>query len=79
MEVEPLPADSPLNKLENVTLAPHLASFSDEGVHLHQLRVGKIIVDVANGKLPERKIVINKALYDEIAALPELANVPRAE
>jgi D-3-phosphoglycerate dehydrogenase len=78
MEVEPLPADSPLNQLDNVTLAPHLASFSDEGVHLHQLRVAKIIIDVANGKLPERKIVINKALYDEIAALPELANVERA-
>ena len=78
MEVEPLPADSPLNQMDNVTLAPHLASFSDEGVHLHQLRVAKIILDVANGKLPERKIVINKALYDEIAALPELANVEKA-
>jgi len=78
MEIEPLPADSPLNQMENVTLAPHLASFSDEGVHLHQLRVAKIILDVANGKLPERKIVINKALYDEIAALPELANVEKA-
>jgi D-3-phosphoglycerate dehydrogenase len=79
MEIEPLPAYSPLNQLDNVTLAPHLASYSDEGVHLHQLRVAKIILDVANGKLPERKIVINKQLYDEIAALPELANVPKAE
>jgi D-3-phosphoglycerate dehydrogenase len=78
MEVEPLPADSPLNQLDNVILAPHLASFSDEGVYLHQLRVAKIILDVAHGKLPERKIVINKALYDQIAALPELANVERA-
>ena len=60
MEVEPLPADSPLNSLDNVLLAPHLASFSDEGVYLHQLRVAKIILDVANGKMPERKIVINK-------------------
>ncbi len=79
MEVEPLSPDSPLTKLDNVILAPHLASFSDEGVHLHQLRVAKIILDVAHGKLPERKIVINKQLYDEIAALPELADVPRAE
>jgi phosphoglycerate dehydrogenase-like enzyme len=79
MEIEPLPAYSPLNQLDNVTLAPHLASYSDEGVHLHQLRVAKIILDVANGKLPERKIVINKQLYDEIAALPELASVPKAE
>jgi D-3-phosphoglycerate dehydrogenase len=78
MEVEPLPADSPLNSLDNVILAPHLASFSDEGVHLHQLRVAKIILDVYNGKMPERKIVINKSLYDELAAQPELANVEKA-
>ena len=78
MEVEPLPADSPLNSLDNVILAPHLASFSDEGVHLHQLRVAKIILDVYNGKMPERKIVINKALYDELVAQPELANVEKA-
>jgi len=78
MEIEPLPADSPLNSLENVILAPHLASFSDEGVYLHQLRVAKIILDVAHGKLPERKIVINKGLYDDVAARPLLANVEKA-
>lgn len=78
MEEEPLPADSPLNSLDNVILAPHLASFSDEGVHLHQLRVAKIIIDVAKGKLPERKIVINKALYDQLVSQPELANVEKA-
>jgi hypothetical protein len=47
-------------------------------VHLHQLRVAKIIIDVANGKLPERKIVINKALYDQLVSQPELANVEKA-
>jgi len=78
MEIEPLPADSPLNSMENVILAPHLASFSDEGVYLHNLRVAKIILDVYNGKVPERKIVINKALYDELVAQPELANVEKA-
>jgi D-3-phosphoglycerate dehydrogenase / 2-oxoglutarate reductase len=78
MEEEPLPADSPLNKLENVILAPHLASFSDEGVHLHNLRVAKIIIDVVNGKMPERKIVINKALYDHLVSQPELASVEKA-
>jgi D-3-phosphoglycerate dehydrogenase len=78
MEIEPLPADSPLNTLENVILAPHLASFSDEGVYLHSLRVAKIILDVAHGKMPERKIVINKGLYDELVTQPELANVEKA-
>jgi D-3-phosphoglycerate dehydrogenase / 2-oxoglutarate reductase len=75
MEVEPLDPDSPLNKLENVTLAPHLASYSDEGVHLHNKRVAKVILDVANAKLPERKVVINKGLYDQVVARPELAGV----
>jgi len=78
MEIEPLPADSELNTLENVILAPHLASFSEEGVYLHNLRVAKIILDVANGKMPERKIVINKGLYDELVSQPELANVEKA-
>ena len=73
MEVEPLSADSPLNQLDNVTLAPHLASYSDEGVHLHNKRVAKVVLDVANAKLPERKIVINKKLYDEVVARPEMA------
>lgn len=78
MEIEPLPADSPLNTLENVILAPHLASFSDEGVYLHNLRVAKIILDVANGKMPERKILINKGLYDQLVSQPELADVEKA-
>jgi len=33
---------------------------------------------VAGGALPERKVVVNKALYDRLTTLPELANVPRA-
>jgi len=78
MEVEPLPADSPLNSMENVTLAPHLASYSDEGVHLHNKRVAKVVLDVANAKLPERKIVINKAVYDEVTARPEMAKAEKA-
>ena len=63
-------------------VAPHVSDDNvvslDEGVHLHQLRVAKIIIDVANGKLPERKIVINKALYDQLVSQPELASVEKA-
>jgi D-3-phosphoglycerate dehydrogenase / 2-oxoglutarate reductase len=78
MEVEPLPADSPLNAMENVVLAPHLASYSEEGDARHRIRIAEIALQAANGGLPERKVVINKALYDRIASLPELAGVPRA-
>jgi D-3-phosphoglycerate dehydrogenase / 2-oxoglutarate reductase len=78
MEVEPLPADSPLIEMENVVLAPHLASYSEEGDHLHRLRVAQLAIQVARGALPERKVVINKGLYDHLATLSELAAVPRS-
>ena len=38
MEIEPLPPDSPLVKMENVLLTPHLASFSqDASAQLYQM------------------------------------------
>ena len=77
-EEEPLARDSPLIEMENVVLAPHLASYSEEGDRLHRLRVAEIALQVARGGLPERKVVLNKALYDRLAELPELAAVPRA-
>jgi D-3-phosphoglycerate dehydrogenase len=77
-ETEPLPPDSPLIEMENVVLAPHVASYSEEGSHLHRLRVAEIALQVAHGGLPERKVVVNKALYDRLTELPELAAVPRA-
>lgn len=78
MEQEPLAADSPLNRMDNVVLAPHLASYSEEGDHLHRLRIAQIALQVANGGLPERRVVINKSLYDRLAMMGELARVPRA-
>lgn len=77
-EKEPLPTDSPLMRLDNVILAPHVSSYSEEGDVLHRKRVAQIALQVARNGLPERKVVINKGLYDRLAALPELAGVPRA-
>jgi D-3-phosphoglycerate dehydrogenase len=77
-EHEPLAADSPLLGMENVILSPHLASYSEEGDAAHRLRVAQIALQVARGGLPERKVVINKALYDEIAELPAWSGIPRA-
>ncbi len=77
-EHEPLAADSPLLGMENVVLSPHVASYSEEGDAAHRLRVAQIALQVARGGLPERKVVINKALYDEIAELPALHGIPRA-
>jgi len=73
-ETEPLDPASPLTRMDNVLLAPHLASFSDEGEVIHRKRVGQLAVQATTG-LPERKVLIDKALYDRITALPEMAGV----
>jgi D-3-phosphoglycerate dehydrogenase / 2-oxoglutarate reductase len=76
-EAEPLDPRSPLTQLEDVILAPHLASYSVEGVALHRSRVGQLALEAASGGLPERKVILNKDLYDWVAALPECARVTR--
>lgn len=77
-EIEPLPGDSPLMGLDNVILTPHVASYSEEGQRAHRKRTAEIALQVALGKLPQRHVVVNKALFDQLAAMPELARVPRA-
>jgi D-3-phosphoglycerate dehydrogenase len=77
MEVEPLDPQSPLITMENVILAPHVAGYSEQGVSQLRSRAAEIALQVALGGLPQRHVVINKGLYDQLAALPELASVPR--
>ena len=77
MEVEPLPADSPLLQLDNVILSAHIAGTSVEGHHAMRTRAGEIALQVAGGGLPQRHVVVNKGLYDTLAALPALAAVQR--
>jgi phosphoglycerate dehydrogenase-like enzyme len=74
-EVEPMAADSPLLHLPNVVLTPHIASYSEEGDVAHQARTADIILRVVQGELPERKVVVNKDLYDELAASLQTAPV----
>jgi D-3-phosphoglycerate dehydrogenase len=76
-ETEPLDPRSPLADLENVILAPHLGSYSVEGVAVHRQRVGQLVLQAASGGIPERKVILNKDLYDRVVALPECARVPR--
>jgi D-3-phosphoglycerate dehydrogenase / 2-oxoglutarate reductase len=66
-EVEPMAADSPLLGLPNVVLTPHVASYSEEGDVAHQQRTTEILLQVVKGGLPERKVVVNKDLYDQLA------------
>jgi D-3-phosphoglycerate dehydrogenase len=74
-EVEPVSANSPLLKMSNVILTSHIASYSEEGDVAHQARTLEIIMRVVNGELPERKVVVNKDLYDALAAQLESATV----
>src|SRR4051794_5473735 len=77
MTVEPLPADSPLMALDNVVLSAHIAGTSVEGHRRMRTRAGEVALQVASGGLPQRHMVVNKGLYDQLAAAPELATVPR--
>jgi D-3-phosphoglycerate dehydrogenase len=74
-EVEPMAADSPLLQMQNVTLTSHIASYSIEGDISHQARTAEILLQVVNGGLPERKVVVNKDLYDQLATSLETARV----
>ena len=76
-EIEPLDPTSPLLQMENVIVTPHLGSYSDEGDAVHRRRVGQLLLQAASGGLPERKVILNKALYDRVVSLPECAGVPR--
>jgi phosphoglycerate dehydrogenase-like enzyme len=59
--------------MSNVLLAPHLASYSEEGDQRHQERTAEIALHVIEGNLPERKVVVNKNLYDQIDGQLKLA------
>jgi D-3-phosphoglycerate dehydrogenase len=74
-QVEPMAADNPLLGMPNVVLTPHIASYSEEGDVAHQQRTAQIIQQVVRGDLPERKVVVNKDLYDQLAARLEGAAV----
>jgi D-3-phosphoglycerate dehydrogenase len=74
-EVEPMAADSPLLQMRNVTLTSHIASYSAEGDINHQARTTEILMQVVKGGLPERKVVVNKDLYDQLATSLETARV----
>jgi D-3-phosphoglycerate dehydrogenase / 2-oxoglutarate reductase len=74
-EVEPVAADNPLLRMPNVILTSHIASYSEEGDVAHQARTAELLMQVVRGELPERKVVINKDLYDQLAAQLQTARV----
>jgi hypothetical protein len=51
-----------------VVLTAHIASYSEEGDVRHNERTAEILRQVVDGGLPERKVVVNKTLYDALSA-----------
>jgi len=51
-EVEPLPSDSPLLRMENVVITPHMSSHTDEAL-LAMAMVVKDVIEVLHGRPPE--------------------------
>jgi D-3-phosphoglycerate dehydrogenase len=71
-EVEPVQADNPLLGMPNVVLTSHIASYSEEGDVAHNQRTLQILTQVISGELPERKVVVNKDLYDALVVTGRL-------
>jgi len=63
-EEEPLPVDSPLCRLENVVLTPHVASVSPEAMRRLREEVGQAAADVLRGRRP--KYVANPAVRPRV-------------
>jgi phosphoglycerate dehydrogenase-like enzyme len=63
-EEEPLPPDSPLCRLDNVVLTPHVGSVSPEAMRQLRQEVGRAAADVLCGRWP--KCVANPSVKPRV-------------
>jgi phosphoglycerate dehydrogenase-like enzyme len=70
-EVEPLPADDPLTKLDNVLLTPHWAPATSDIWTAGGLQMSQCILQAARGEVPPN--VINTAVLERPAFQTKLA------
>ncbi len=70
-EEEPLPPDSPLTRLENVIVTPHVAYYSDRSERDIKLRVGRAAADILRGFQPEH--VANPEVLKKVSLKPREA------
>jgi phosphoglycerate dehydrogenase-like enzyme len=61
-EVEPVPADDPILKLDNVILAPHALCWTDQCFAGNGAADVKAVLDVMQGRVPRG--VVNRAVLD---------------
>ena len=62
-EVEPLAADSPLRSMNNVCIAAHIASYTEESMARTRLVAAQNIVDFAQGRVPRNCVNPNYLQY----------------
>jgi D-3-phosphoglycerate dehydrogenase len=63
-EVEPLPKDNPLTKLDNVILLSHSASYSDYAFSIAPINIAQEVGRIASGKLPNN--YVNKSVTPRV-------------
>jgi phosphoglycerate dehydrogenase-like enzyme len=61
-EVEPVPADEPILKLDNVIVAPHALCWTDQCFAGNGAADVKAVLDVMKGEVPRG--VVNRAVLD---------------
>jgi len=64
-EIEPLPADHPLRRLDNVILTPHMAGYAQESENRLRADITHAVLDVLNGKRPE--LIFNPKVWEHRA------------
>jgi D-3-phosphoglycerate dehydrogenase len=77
-ETEPLPESSPLRRLDNVLLTPHVAGLSDESQERARRTVARAVADVLLGSWPEGRELYNaeiKAMTTGRMALAQAQSV----
>jgi phosphoglycerate dehydrogenase-like enzyme len=73
VEVEPLPADSPLRSLDNVYITPHLGGVTTEARARSGWGAARSIVDVLQGRRPTNLVNAAVSLDRQVASEPSAA------
>ena len=63
-EVEPLPKDNPLTKMENVIMLSHSASYSDLAFSIAPINIAQEVGRILSGKLPNN--IVNKSVKPRV-------------
>jgi len=64
-KVEPLPPESPLARMDNVVLCPHMGGLDDESLTGMAEMAAQNIVDVSRGEWPEGGRIVNPQVRDK--------------